>query len=1016
MKWLLITTIGKNPGDEWIRIGIQKIINEIDPDNECILLDKEEPSKYKIPLEFDKCIWCGMPVFWSLAEEQNCKIFWWKDLMFGWPSERRSDFMVLGAGSFFPWGKELETITYKEQLAKSAQDILNRSYCVTARDHVVSKVTNKSIPYMICPAVFSVIDYKKSRELKLANIMPQGSHYAVFGSQEAAIWNKKKYEISKILQQNDFTCVAHNQKEIQFAQNCGWEKIISYNGNPYELLDYYGCCGKYFGNRVHGAIIARGNDADVWSVGYDSRQEAVKLSGARISKPSELNLDEIANWAASDIKAEPFAMDLEFEKQKEIVKRFMLAGKTSPKTQSKPISDSSKKRILFVRTDSIGDNVLASSILPHIYEKYGNPEITVVCQEHIAQLYQHCPYVNDIITFNRKQAVENESYRNEIVGQLRAFKPDIAMNSVFSREPLTDIFTIASQAKELIALEGDLSNISAEIKNKHDQFYTKLLPSEGENKTELLRHKDFLAGFNIDAKSLKPVVWTTREDEKFAEEFFETNGLEPEKTIALFPAAQHCHKFYDNYKTVLQNFREFNFLILGGNDAKEYAAEICGNFPDNCKDLTGKTTICQMAEIIKKCRLYLGADSAGVHIACVVGTENVALLGGGHFGRFIPYSNLTSIVCLPLDCFGGNWKCKYQKAHCVNGIEPKVVDCAIRQTLQRKSDRPRIFVQGNSLWQPQQNQPLWQAFDGMLDTDSVEIIPVGEIPQQTYQNWQGKLCSQKGKFAEAIKHFTKALKVNPYDRNTVLNCGKILSEHNKIQEAKTLYNCYLQKYPDDKKILDSLAKLRINKTAKTDDGDEAYLVSAIVSTYNAEKFIRGCLEDLENQTIADKLEIIIVNSGLEQNEEKIVKEFQQKYKNIVYIKTDQREGIYSAWNRAVKIAKGKFITNANTDDRHSKNALEIMANELLANCEVGLVYGDQIRTKTPNDTFENNCGTDVMKQPEYSHERLLFGCCTGSQPMWRKSFHDKIGYFDETLTCAGDKCVEMAEQEICQSA
>ena len=40
-----------------------------------------------------------------------------------------------------------------------------------------------------------------------------------------------------------------------------------------------------------------------------------------------------------------------------------------------------------------------------------------------------------------------------------------------------------------------------------------------------------------------------------------------------------------------------------------------------------------------------------------------------------------------------------------------------------------------------------------------------------------------------------------------------------------------------------------------------YLVSAIVSTYNSEKFIRGCLEDLENQTIADKLEIIVVNSG-----------------------------------------------------------------------------------------------------------------------------------------------------------
>ena len=84
---------------------------------------------------------------------------------------------------------------------------------------------------------------------------------------------------------------------------------------------------------------------------------------------------------------------------------------------------------------------------------------------------------------------------------------------------------------------------------------------------------------------------------------------------------------------------------------------------------------------------------------------------------------------------------------------------------------------------------------------------------------------------------------------------------------------------------------------------------------------------MENQTIADKLEIIVVNSGSEQNEESVVKEFQKKYGNIVYIKTE-REGLYRAWNRAIKVASGQFLTNANTDDRHRKDALEVMVNML----------------------------------------------------------------------------------------
>jgi len=184
--------------------------------------------------------------------------------------------------------------------------------------------------------------------------------------------------------------------------------------------------------------------------------------------------------------------------------------------------------------------------------------------------------------------------------------------------------------------------------------------------------------------------------------------------------------------------------------------------------------------------------------------------------------------------------------------------------------------------------------------------------------------------------------------------------------------------------------------------EQDYLVSAIVSTYNSEEFLRGCLDDLEHQTIADKLEIIVVNSGSQENEEAIVCEYQQKYNNIVYIKTEQREGIYTAWNRAAKVARGTFLTNANTDDRHREDALEIMSETLLANPDVALVYGDQIYTDTPNGTFANHNAIEMAKRPEYSQERLLFGCCVGSQPMWRKSLHTEFGYFDETLTCAGD--------------
>ena len=41
-----------------------------------------------------------------------------------------------------------------------------------------------------------------------------------------------------------------------------------------------------------------------------------------------------------------------------------------------------------------------------------------------------------------------------------------------------------------------------------------------------------------------------------------------------------------------------------------------------------------------------------------------------------------------------------------------------------------------------------------------------------------------------------------------------------------------------------------------------YRISALVSSYNSERFIRGCLEDLENQTIADYWERLDNKGGM----------------------------------------------------------------------------------------------------------------------------------------------------------
>ncbi|MDC1004991.1 glycosyltransferase [Opitutales bacterium] len=177
-------------------------------------------------------------------------------------------------------------------------------------------------------------------------------------------------------------------------------------------------------------------------------------------------------------------------------------------------------------------------------------------------------------------------------------------------------------------------------------------------------------------------------------------------------------------------------------------------------------------------------------------------------------------------------------------------------------------------------------------------------------------------------------------------------------------------------------------------------VSAIISTYNAANLIRGCLEDLLNQTLYQKgeLEIVVIDSGSLEKEGEIVLEFQKEKPRIEYLRTEARESIYQAWNRGIRMAKGRYLTNANTDDRHDCDSLEKLADALDDNDEAVIAYGDCRMTGSCEKQFQ----TSDFPNREFFAPSLLLYNLFGYQPMWKSSLHSKIGYFNEDLKKASD--------------
>jgi tetratricopeptide (TPR) repeat protein/GT2 family glycosyltransferase len=268
----------------------------------------------------------------------------------------------------------------------------------------------------------------------------------------------------------------------------------------------------------------------------------------------------------------------------------------------------------------------------------------------------------------------------------------------------------------------------------------------------------------------------------------------------------------------------------------------------------------------------------------------------------------------------------------------------------------------------------------------IATMNLPHLPIPLHDKW----CFYQGKEPSTV---TPKSSVDPVDRP--------------VTQIKRNRNAVFKKqgpdYEKNMRAVNALIKIWRHLNDSLDKCMTFPLISVIVSTYNAEKFIRGCLEDLLSQTIAPKLEIIVVDSASQQGEGGIVKSLQRDNPNIRYLRTQKREPVYAAWNRGIKIARGKYITNANTDDRHRHDAFEHMAGVMDARPEIDLIYADVIKTRTPNQTFETCTPTGVLCWPDWDRQRLINeGCFIGPQPMWRRAVHDKYGYFDERFSISGD--------------
>lgn len=127
-------------------------------------------------------------------------------------------------------------------------------------------------------------------------------------------------------------------------------------------------------------------------------------------------------------------------------------------------------------------------------------------------------------------------------------------------------------------------------------------------------------------------------------------------------------------------------------------------------------------------------------------------------------------------------------------------------------------------------------------------------------------------------------------------------------------------------------------------------ISILVAVYNAEKYLRRCLDSLVNQTLSE-IEIICIDDCSADSSLSILREYAEKDSRLTILTNDRNLGPSRSRNRGLEIATGEFITMLDSDDWFSNDSLSQVYNKFLSDGMLDCVLFDlMIASKDEDET------------------------------------------------------------------
>lgn len=174
-------------------------------------------------------------------------------------------------------------------------------------------------------------------------------------------------------------------------------------------------------------------------------------------------------------------------------------------------------------------------------------------------------------------------------------------------------------------------------------------------------------------------------------------------------------------------------------------------------------------------------------------------------------------------------------------------------------------------------------------------------------------------------------------------------------------------------------------------------LSIITVTYNSEKTLGRTIESVLCQGYPN-IEYIIVDGASNDKTIDVIKSYEEKFKkkDISYVWISEPDkGIYDAFNKALKMSSGAWVSFLGADDYYLKNAVSIYAGEIEKRSDCDLIY-----SKVQIFNGERHLKLIDRKWSWKMFKKRMDIAHVGA--FHNKLYFERHGYFDISYKIAGD--------------